>query len=469
MNRLGSQSRVARILAGLLVLNMAAPALVADDRPRPNIIVILADDLGFADVGFSGCKDIPTPNIDSLATQGVRFTNGYVSHPFCSPTRAGLMTGRYQQRFGHENNPKYDPKDTVAGLPVTEVTIAQVLKSAGYVTGIVGKWHLGAAPRFHPNRRGFDEFFGFIGGGHNYFPGTAKGGNEYNVPIEFIGKDTGETGYLTTAFGREAAAFVQRHKDHPFFLYLAFNAPHTPLMAPPEYLAKFAAIGDPKRRTYAAMVNAMDDAVGVVLAKLRELDLDQRTLVFFLSDNGGPIGINGSSNGPLRAGKGSVYDGGIHVPFVARWVGRLPRGATYDQPVISLDILPTAAALAGAEVPDDRPIDGVNILPFVLGAQTGMPHDILFWRRGGGADYASRVGPLKLVRIGRRPDELYRLTNDIGESDDLASGEADRVKQIGARLAGWNSQLIAPLFQSPRPGKAKPKTKAGPKKSAGSK
>ncbi len=363
----------------------------------PNVIVILADDLGYADLGFQACKDIPTPHLDALAKSGVRFTNAYVSHPFCSPTRAGLLTGRYQQRFGHENNPRYDPTDPVLGLPLDQVTIADVLKSSGYATGIAGKWHLGATPKHHPLRRGFSEQFGFIGGGHDYFQNNLPGEKrEYFIPIERNGDPVPEKDYLTDALSREACAFIRRHEKDPFLLYLAYNTPHTPLQPAEKYAARVAGIADETRRKYAAMVCALDDGVGQVMRTLRETGRDADTLVVFFSDNGGPVGVNGSSNAPLRDGKGTVYEGGIRVPFVMRWPGRLKPGVV-DTPVISLDVFPTAAALAGAPVPKN--LDGVDLMPFLTGKSKQPPHPVL---RGGGDDVvaADRVDGHRLVRVG---------------------------------------------------------------------
>ncbi len=438
---------------------LTASPLVGAAR-RPNIIVILADDLGFADVGFQDCKDIPTPYIDRLARNGVRFTNACVSHPFCSPTRAGLMTGRYQQRFGHENNPKYDPNDQVAGLPTSEVTIAQVLSSAGYVTGQIGKWHLGAAQKFHPLNRGFKEQFGFIGGGHDYFKAEMDNpsAREYMIPIERDGKPVVEPEYLTDAFSREACSFVGRHAKDPFFLYLAYNAPHTPLQAPKALLERVSAIQDPIRRSYAAMICAMDDGIGRLEAMLEVLKLENDTLIFFLSDNGGPTPVTHSDNHPFRGAKGQVYEGGIHVPFVMKWPGQLTAGDTYGSPVISLDIFSTAAALAGAKVPTDRIIDGVNLMPHVTGKGSSPPHDKLYWRTGGGKAFAVRQGNWKMVKIGNRT-ELYDLEADVGESKDVAGARQDVVKRLESARQNWNREMIAPLFESPEP--TAPKNKTG--------
>ena len=256
----------AAILAALPAIG-AAPA-------KPNILLIVGDDMGYADVGFHGCKDIPTPNLDALAAAGVRCTNGYVTGPYCSPTRAGLLTGRYQQRFGHEFNPGGGQ-----GLPVSETTLANRLKAAGYATGLVGKWHLGATPEMHPQQRGFDEFFGFLGGAHSYVQsaGILRG----TEPVK-------ELDYTTDAFGREAVAFIERHKVEPWFLYLAFNAVHTPMEATDERLAKFPNIADGQRRKYDAMMLAMDEAIGRVRAKLADAGLDRNTPSFSSATTGVP-------------------------------------------------------------------------------------------------------------------------------------------------------------------------------------
>ena len=364
--------------ATLFWLAMNLGVASATDLAKPNIIIILADDMGYADVGFQGCRDIPTPHVDSLARNGVRCTNGYVSGPYCSPTRAGLLTGRYQQRFGHEFNPG---QIAGVGLPLSEATLANRLKAAGYVTGLVGKWHLGAAPRFRPSRRGFDEFFGFLGGAHPYFAGQG-------API-FRGTEVvKEKEYLTDAFGREAVSFVTRHKDQPFLLYLAFNAVHTPMHATDSRLKQFASIRDPTRKTYAAMLTAMDEAVGKVLDALRSAQLEENTLIFFLSDNGGPtmLGttINGSRNHPLRGSKRTTLEGGVRVPFVVQWKGKLPAGSVYDQPVIQLDILPTALAAVSIAVKPEWKLDGVDLLPRLKG-KTRRPRTMRY-----SGDWANR-------------------------------------------------------------------------------
>jgi len=409
-------------------------------KKRPNIIVIISDDMGYADIGCHGCKDIASPHIDSIAKNGVRFTNGYVSCPVCSPTRAGLATGRYQQRFGHEYNTGPPPgglKENV-GLPLTEVTVANVLKSAGYVTGAVGKWHLGMAPHFHPFKRGYDEFFGFLHGGHSYIdPGLGT----FN-PILRGTEPVDEKEYLTDAFSREAVAFVERHHDEPFFLYLAYNAVHTPMQAPPRYQNSFTEITDPKRRIYAGMLTAMDEGIGKVLAKLRERGIEKDTLLIFVNDNGGPT-ANASSNRPLRATKGTMYEGGIRVPFMIQWPSRLKAGQVYEQPVIALDILPTAAAAGGAELPKDRKLDGVNLLPYLMGKKKTPPHEALFWRAG--QNHAVRKDNWKLVTMGTETG-LYDLASDIGESRDLSGDRPEILKELRRAFDKWNSQMVEPVW-----------------------
>ncbi len=449
------------ILSFLFVLLLTAPAFAA----KPNVVVIIADDLGYNDVGFQGSKEIPTPNLDKLAAQSLRCTNGYVSHPFCSPTRAGIMTGRYQHRFGHENNPAWLPESTGAGLTLEETTFPSLMQKAGYTTGAVGKWHLGAHPQFHPNKRGFDEYFGALGGGHQYFPGD-KGGVEYTIPLNRNGKDVPQTKYLTEQFGDEATAFVGRHAGgaKPWMLYLAFNAPHTPLQAPKEWLEKFQHIENNSRRTYAAMVCALDAAVGGLMAKLDETKQRENTLIYFVSDNGGPnltgkSGTNFTDNAPLRGAKGMVYEGGMRVPFLVSWPAKLKPG-TYDQPVIALDFLPTALAAAESAELTPKNLDGVNLLPFLSGEKSGVPHELLFWRTGGpGGNNAVRRGSMKLVRNGKTEPELYDLAADVGESKNLAAEKPEVVKELVAAIAEWEKGTIAPTFESPKAGKPAAKTK----------
>lgn len=443
-----------RPLLSLASVALLAAGLPAAEPKKPNVIVIVADDLGYADLGFQGCKDIPTPHLDGLAKSGLVCTSGYVSHPFCSPTRAGLLAGRYQQRFGHENNPKWLPDDKDVGLPLDQVLLPEVMKKAGYSTGAVGKWHLGAHPVYHPNRRGFAEYFGLLGGGHQYFDHNqfktdpAKAKQEYFIPLVRNETPVEEGEYLTDALGREAAAFVSAHTKQPFFLYLAFNAPHTPLQAPEKYLERVKEIKDDKLRKYGAMVCGMDDAVGKLLATLKEHNLTENTLVFFFSDNGGPVGVTNCRNTPLRGAKGAVYEGGVRVPFVVAWPGTLKPGK-FDGPVSSLDVFPTAVAAAGGEAPKGVTLDGVNLIPHLKGeAKTTLADRSLFWRTGGGESFAVRKGSLKLVRVGKKPAELYDLSADVAEKTDLAGTKADTAAGLKMELDAWNATLVEPKWEA---------------------
>jgi arylsulfatase A-like enzyme len=418
------------------------------------VVIILADDLGYADVGFQGCRDIPTPHLDALAASGVRFSNGYSSHPFCSPMRAALLTSRYQHRFGYERNVAYDPQNPRIGLPQGERTIAERLKEVGYVTGAVGKWHLGAAHVCHPNQRGFDHFFGFLGGGHDYFVVDARRpmGEGYFTALDVNGKPSDFEGYLTDVLSDEAVEFIEAHTAEHFLLYLAYNAPHTPMQAPDEVLDRFGSISDPKRRTYAAMVSAMDDGIGRVLATLERLNLRERTLVFFLSDNGGPTHANASRNDPLRGVKGDVLEGGIRVPFVVSWPGHLPAQRTVEAPVVSIDIARTALAVAGAEPARQNQLDGVNLIPFITGLQAQVPHDALFWRKENGAAWAVRSGNEKLLQEREGAERhLYDLSSDIAEERDRAAEQPKRVARLQRLFDDWNSLNQPPRFPGFRP------------------
>lgn len=433
-----------RLLPFAALLLLAVPLKAAEPR-RPNILVIVGDDMGYGDVGCHGCKDIPTPNIDSIAKKGVRCTSGYVSGPYCSPTRAALLTGRYQQRFGHEFNPGPPSNaNKEMGLSLKEKTLPDHLKAAGYKTVMVGKWHLGHAEKFNPINRGFDEYFGFLGGGHPYMPGKGVANN----PIVRGLKPVEEKEYLTDAFAREAKAAIDRHRDKPFFLYLAFNAVHMPLQSSDRYLKRFEKIEDKGRRTYAAMMSAMDDAVGEVLSKLREHKLEEQTLVFFISDNGGPP-VNKSSNGLLRGHKATTWEGGIRVPFLAQWPGKLPAGKVYDKPVIQMDI--TSTALAEAGIKTDDTLDGINLLPYFNGTNPGTPHEALYWRFG--QQTAIRMGDWKLVRAAARMMQtgphLFNLADDIGEKNDLAMKNPEKLKELEAAWKKWNAELAPPSWRGP--------------------
>ena len=411
---------------------------------KPNILIIVSDDQGYADAGFQGSKEAITPNLDALAKAGVRCTSGYVTHPFCSPTRAGLLTGRYQQRFGHEHNPVYDPLDEKEGLPLTEKLLPEYMKTAGYVTGWVGKWHLGSSPKHAPWQRGFGETFGFIGGGHRFL-GWVPNGRQYTLPLLQKGEETKDVPpHLTAAFGNEAARFIRSNKEKSWMLYMAFNAPHTPHEPTPDRLEKFAHITNPARRKYLAQVSLMDDAIGTMMAALNESGQAKNTLVFFFSDNGGPV-QNGAVNTPLRGTKGQVYDGGVRVPFLISWPGKLPAGATYDSPVSSLDVLATAMAISGQQMPVDKKYDGVNLIPYLIGENKESPHEYLYWRNGKKM-HAVRNGNWKLVRLANQPIGLYDLSTDIAESKNLATEKPEIATKLIAALDAWDKELIDPVF-----------------------
>jgi arylsulfatase A-like enzyme len=453
-------------------------------KRRPNIVLLLADDLGYGELGCQGNLQIPTPHIDSIAGNGVRFTQGYVTAPYCSASRAGLLTGKYQTRFGYEFNPVGAlNEDPDAGLPVSERTLADHLHDAGYATGLIGKWHLGGTAKYHPYRRGFDEFFGFLHEGHYFVPPpyrgvttmlrrrtlptgskgrwTSRDGQlvlsthmsydepDYDAdnPIYRGGQPVEEHAYLTDALTREAVDFIDRNAERPFFLYLAYNAVHSPLQGADAYMRKFAHIDDIHRRIFAAMLSNLDDSVGSVLQKLRDMNLEEDTLIFFISDNGGPTRELTSSNAPLRGEKGQVYEGGIRVPFLLQWKGQLPSGVTYDQPVISLDVFATASNVAEHATPAG--IDGVDLLPYLTGQREGQPHESLFWRLG--KRTAIRVGDWKLLKNASSRNlegdwELYDLSADVSESKNLAAVDQKRVQQLETAWKQLNAQMIDPVW-----------------------
>lgn len=453
------------LLGPILLAGMVLRAADAPRPAKPNIVVILADDLGYADLGCQGSTEVKSPQMDAIAANGARCTAGYVTASQCCPSRAGLITGRYQNRFGFEANWSPASRDK-AGLPPEERTIGDHLKAAGYVTGMVGKWHLGDAEAMRPYNRGFDETLWHPNGGV-LFPDPKTGfiRNLYrgSEPVE-------EAEYSTDAFGREAVAFIDRHRHEPFFLYLSFVPPHWPMEAKPEHMALFAHIPDLHRRTMLAMMASLDENVGRVLAKLRQEGIEENTLVIFLSDNGGPTGRprqrpdapfdygqNTSRNDPCRGVKGDLLEGGIRVPFLVQWKGRIPAGQTYDRPVISLDILPTALAAAGVEIKPEWQLDGTNLLPFLTGAEQGSPHKTLYWRfrfppsQPARYRWAIRQGDWKLVKNDLEPLALYDLANDIGESTNLAAANPERVSTMEAAWRKWDAELMEPRWTEPPP------------------
>ena len=417
----------------LLMLLLAMTTMA--QASKPNILLIVADDLGYADIGVHGCKEFATPHIDSIAQQGLRFASGYVSAPLCAPSRAGFLTGRYQDRFGFRGNPKHGAE---WGLPIAEKTFADRLKAAGYRTAIFGKWHLGEKPELNPLNRGFDEFFGFLSGMHDYF----KTDDQQWGSIMRGRQREGLKEYLTFAIAREACGFMERQKDNPFFIYLAFNAPHLPQQAPPEYLQKANQITDQQRKNYAAMVMALDDAIGQVLNKLHEQGLTENTLIFFLSDNGGPTiagsAANGACNAPLRGSKTQLWEGGIRVPFLIQWKGHLPAGKTVDEPIISLDLLPTALAAAGVVIKPEWKLDGLNLLPLLEGQTDHLSRDRFFWKFGP-RQFAIRDDSWKLVQV-NADKGLFDLGKDIGETTDHTAERPQFAHELKAHWDKWESQ-----------------------------
>jgi arylsulfatase A-like enzyme len=430
----------------------ASPALAADGR-KPNVIVFLSDDVGYGEYGFQGNKEIPTPHVDSIAKNGVRFTNGYIAATYCSPCRAGLLTGRYPTRFGHEFNegPATGPGGSGQfGLPVTERTIADRFKALGYATCAVGKWHLGRGPQFIATARGFDEFYGTVANTPYFDPP-----NFIDTRVSTEVKPIKDPNFYTTdAYAERAVDWIGKQKDKPFFLYLPFNAQHAPLQAPKKYLDRFPNIADEKRRTFAAIMSAMDDAVGKVLAKMRELGQEENTLIFFFSDNGGPTPQTTSQNGPLRGFKATTSEGGTRIPFCVQWKGKLPVGKVYDYPILNLDILPTAVVAAGGTVEPDWKLDGVDLMPYLTGKNPGRPHETLYWRFG--PQWAIRKGDWKLVvsQVDGNKPRLINLAEDISEAHDLTAQNPDKAKELLADWKAWNAEQKDPLWR-PAPAKKK--------------
>lgn len=443
----------------------------------PNVILVIADDLGYGELGCYGGTEIPTPNLDALAQDGIRYTDGYVTAPFCAASRAAIMTGRYQTRFGFEFNPiGAENSKPGIGLPTGQTTLAEAMRSAGYSTGLIGKWHLGGNATYHPQRHGFDDFFGFLHEGHFFVPppyqgvttwlrretlpgnrqgrwtspsgktvwSTHLGRNEppydANNPVMRSSQPVAEHENLTDAFTREAIGFIERNRSQPFFLTVAYNAVHSPLQGEDEYMMKFQHIDDIQRRIFASMLSHLDDSVGRLVESLQQHGLRQNTLLVFLSDNGGPTAELTSSNAPLRGGKGTVYEGGIRVPFIVSWPNKI-RPAVSSSPVISTDIMATALELARGEKPK-LAIDGRSLIKPNMDAESAGPRT-LFWRLG--SKHAMRHGDWKLAR-NKGPWELYDLRNDVGETTDLASSHPGDVTSLAKIWDRWNAQQVEPLW-----------------------
>jgi arylsulfatase A-like enzyme len=479
-----SMTHAIRLITCVIIATISsaiAPAQTDTPDRLPNIVLLIADDLGYGELGCQGNPQIPTPHIDAIAASGVRCVQAYVTAPNCSPSRAGLFSGRTPTRFGYEFNPiGARNEDHATGLPKTELTLAEFLRDAGYTTALIGKWHLGGTADYHPLRRGFDEFFGFLHEGHFYVPPPwsdaftmlrrrtlPAGGERYqaaenliysshmghneppydaNNPLLRGGQPIVESEYLTDAFTREATDFIDRHAQTPFFLCVTYNAVHSPLQAKLQTLERFDNISDIQRRIFAAMLSDLDTSVGAITRAISAQALDEQTLVFFLSDNGGPTRELTSSNLPLRDGKGSMYEGGLRVPFLVKWPTHLPAGGVCTEVVSSLDIFTTVARLTRGAPPDK--CEGQDLLPLLL-EQRPSQHETLYWRQGNRA--ALRHGPWKIVAPKRQQSqrlwELYNIDSDIGESRDLAAENPTVLEELQHLWEQWDQEMADPLFR----------------------
>ncbi len=442
-------------LASLTLAGVSSSAQAANNT-KPNIIFILSDDAGYADFGFQGSKQFKTPNLDKMASEGVILEQAYTSDAVSGPSRAGLMTGRYQQRFGIEENnvPGLMSKNSLntykdMGVCVKERFVSDYLKGAGYTCAIFGKWHLGTEDQFHPYRRGFDKFVGFRGGArsfHAYKPGQLKDPNHENLLEYGFGEYKEPEKYLTTVLGDEACKFIEENKEKPFYIYLAFNAVHTPLDVDPDDMKEFPNMTG-KRQRLAAMALSMDRACGKVMETLKKHGLDENTIIVFGNDNGGPNGPE-TSNYPLSGMKATFLEGGIRVPAFVRYPNVIKEGTRYANPVSFLDFLPTFTTLAGVTLPEDAAVDGVDVLPYLTGAKSGRPHQTLYWKcenRG-----VVRDGDMKFMRFPDRPAELYDISKDEGEHNNLADKHPELMKKYYKMLFDWEMTLARPKWMLER-------------------
>ena len=446
-----SAERQPAVFPPLTADELASRQAVIDSIPvdrstkRPNIVLLFADDLGYADIGCFGSTAIPTPHIDELADNGMKFTNAYVTAGTCSPSRAGLLSGQYQQRFGFEFNTssKAITERLGRGLDPKALMISDVLRHAGYRTGMVGKWHQGTRKQFHPSMRGFDEFYGFLSGAHGFIAKSkltaaevkaAKSGGDESPLLRGYDEEV-EDEYLTDAFAREAEAFIgSQTSDKPFFLYVPFNAVHTPLQATQKYKDRFPNEKDLSRQLYYAMTSAMDDAVGRVVAAIESNGFGRNTLVVFFNDNGGPMYTGVQSNGPLRMGKLFLFEGGVRVPLIVKWPGVVKNGSVCDGATSALDLFPTFSRVAGATLPPTVPTDGVDLTDWLGGKRTDSPHESLFWRNG--PNKAMRKGKWKLIEV---PGHvwLFDLSTDIGERMNRATEYPEVVEELQDDFRQW--------------------------------
>ena len=447
------------ISAAVVALTLSVGVTLAQGRvDKPNIVVLLADDLGYGSVSWYG-SDIPTPNIDSIARNGVGFTSGYMTAPVCNPSRPAILTGRYQQRWGKELNSQTLPPVGAArkSLPMSETALPAALKALGYATGAVGKWQLGMDDGYHPLDRGFDSFFGMPSGSRFVDAGWPNArvapGHEDDGASDSTGRIRGLfrdrervdlDAYLTDKLGEAGVEFIERHREVPFFLYLAFHAPHSPIQTIDKYYQRFPNIENETARIYAAMISAVDDWVGAVLDTLRRNGLEERTLVIFTSDNGAAktSDIDGKRNAPLIGHKRNLYEGGIRVPYVLQWPGTVPAGQRFKHAVSSLDIVPTALAAARAESTLNPKLDGVNLLPYLTGEREGPPHESLVWRSGPNA--AVRAGPWKLLLTEGGLERLYDVEQDPSETRDLTSKHPEQVERLKKIFEKWSTDKVEP-------------------------
>jgi len=449
-----------RIITWLGVLLVTTATCVAADKPfdaawgRPNIVIIMADDLGYGDINAGPFKGwIDTPHLDRMAAEGLSLTDYHSNGAVCSPTRAALMTGRYQQRASIPGVVYADPKrpQHKHGLQMVENTFAELLRGAGYATGMFGKWHLGYEKQYNPIHQGFDQYRGFVSGNVDYFTHVDQAGH-FDWWIQDQLKQ--EEGYTTHLITRHGLRFIREHRDEPFCLYLSHEAPHYPFQGPNDPPVRtidgeFKTHGDvdDPRRAYREMVAELDRGVGQVIDLLKELKLDKRTLVVFCSDNGA---ARHGSNKPLRGGKGSMWEGGHRVPAIAWWPGTIQSGSRSDQATMSMDLMPTMLELAGVDEPRDRPLDGVSLLPVLLGKGELEPR-VLFWQYGNRA--AMRDGRWKLItnERGVKGPALFDLSKDLGERNDLSDEHPRRVKSMQQALARWDRQVHAGATPQPTP------------------
>ncbi len=404
---------------------------------KPNVIVILLDDAGYVDFGFMGSKDLDTPHIDNLAKDGVIFTDAHVTATVCAPSRAGLITGQYQQRFGFEANDTGFGNSGDIGLADDVTTIAEVFKQNEYNTVALGKWHLGGSDSDHPNQRGFNEFFGFLGGGRSYFP--IKHPNQKQM-LQHNGEKINFEGYLTDVLGDYSSKFIEENKNTPFFMYLAYNAVHTPLDAKEEDLIKYQ--GHPRQKL-AAMTWSLDENIGKLITTLKAHNLYDNTLIFFLSDNGGAHN-NQSDNGQLKGWKGNKYEGGHRVPFLVSWPSKIKGNSKFNGLTSSLDIFKTSVEAANLKIDESLELDGVSLLPYLSKQEKGNPHNELYWRKL--EESAIRVNNHKLISLKNYGSVLYDLNKDIKEEYNLAKIDTSTFNELSKRYYHWDLSMKDPLW-----------------------